>query len=63
MPSDLMTALKGAPVAAEPDDMGGAKQRAAKDVLRALKSGDAAALSSALERHYSACSGAPEAEV
>jgi hypothetical protein len=38
----------------EPSDVG-VKARAAKDVLRAVKSGDASALSAALERHYSAC--------
>jgi hypothetical protein len=37
------------------DDLGGAKQRAAGDVLSALKGGDAGALSAALERHYAAC--------
>jgi len=56
MASDLLKALGEGGESTEPD-MAGAKQRAAKDVLRALKGGDASALSAALERHYEACSG------
>lgn len=37
------------------DELGGAKERAARDMLRAMKSGDAGAFSAALERHYAAC--------
>ena len=56
MPSDLLKALGGGSSDDEgPASMGGAKQRAAKDMMRALKSGDAGAFSAALERHYSAC--------
>ena len=59
MASELLKALGGgseAPVAESPEpDMAGAKQRAAKDMMRAMASKDAAAFSAALERHYAAC--------
>lgn len=58
MPSELLKALGSEPsteVEAPEADMAGAKMRAAKDMMRAMASKDAAAFSAALERHYSAC--------
>lgn len=55
--SGLMVALgdMSSDEASDSDDMSSAKQRAAKDMMRALASKDASAFSAALERHYAAC--------
>lgn len=46
----------------EGDGMESAKMTAAEDAIAALKSGDASALSDALQRHYDACSGMGDSE-
>jgi len=57
----LLGMSKGKP--SEPDsEESDAKVMAAKAVMRAVKSGDASALSSALAAHYDACMSADEYE-